>query len=141
MRSGAALPMVMLTLGLVAALSVGGSFVTRRYNSDAVLHQAASELEPGVEAALVRSAAALDTTVLMALGVGAGTEMATPAIGNPPGIRVRVWITRLSATTFALVAEGETQRKQLLVKRLGVSVVLDSAVVREVPNRAWTQLP
>jgi hypothetical protein len=87
-------------------LSVGGSFVARRYASDAALHQAASELEPGVEAALVQSAAALDSTVLMALGIGSAAQLATSAVGNPPGIIVRVWITRLTATTFALVAEG-----------------------------------
>ena len=141
MKCGAALPMVLLSLAIVAALSVGGSFVTQRYLADARLQQGSLDLEPATEQALVGTAVSLDSAALVALSAGATSVVATPSGWRPPGIVTRIWITRLNDRTFVLVGESETTRKPLLYNRLRLVVRLDSAGLTPLHPRSWGQLP
>lgn len=141
MRRGAALPMVLLSLGLVAALSIGGSFVTRRFAADAALGQQSADIEPVIEQVLVSSAARLDTAFLAGLPIGGSSSLAPPVEAVRSGMVARAWITRLSATTYVLVCEAESVPKPLFYKRLGVYVRVDSTGVRLLPYRPWSQLP
>jgi hypothetical protein len=141
MRAGASLAMVLLALSLVAALSVGGSFVTRRFVSDSRLVRQVSTLEPGTERALVEVALALDTAVLAALPIGTPAGLGVPPAVNASGTVTRLWVTRVNSSVFAVVGESETLGKPLLYKRLGLYITIDSAGVVPVPSRPWAQLP
>jgi len=141
MRPGAALPMVLLSLGLVAALSVGGAFVTRRMATDASLTQRSLELAPMVEEGIVRAAAGMDTATLWAIPIGHTAELVTGSGGTPGSAATEVWISRLGDRDFQLVGEASTSAKPLLHIRLGLFVRLDSTGLRPAPSRPWSRLP
>ena len=140
MRVGAALPMVVLSIGLVTALSVGGSFVARQYGSDTRGLERAASVEAAAEAALVYAAARLDTTVL-GLAVGSHAELATPPSGATAKPVTSAWITRLSGTTFAVISAATSTNKPLIYKRLRVILLIDTTGVRPLPSGAWSRLP
>ena len=141
MRPGAALPTVLLSLALMAALSVGGSFVTRRYLADARLFQRSSDVESVLEGAMTQAAAGLDTASLGSLNAGATLQLVTPVELAQQGLVTSVWVTRLGASTYLLVGEVRTSFKPLVAKRLSVLSVVDSAGLQPAPLRAWSQLP
>ena len=139
MRGGAALPMVLLSIGLVAALSVAGAFVTRRYATDGRLLQQSADLEPALEGVLVAAVAGADTALLLAMPVGSSMAMGGPAPTH--GLVTQLWVNRLTVKTFLLVSEGQSTRKPLWHKRLSVTMILDSAGPRPVEIRPWGLLP
>ena len=138
---GAALPMVLLSLGLVAALSVGGAFVARRYAADGRLQIASSAVEPAVEQALVMTASQADTAVLRGLPPGTSKVLAMPGAPISAGLITRVWVTRLASTTYIFVGEVETTSNPMWRKRLGLLARLDSMGLRPLQGRPWSQLP
>jgi hypothetical protein len=140
-KRGAALPMVLLSLGLVAALSVGGAFVTRRYAADGRLRERSADLEPALEQALVSAAIQSDTAALRAMPMGGSSQSRGPELPNSPGLVTAVWVTRLTQSTFMFVAEGTSMSKPLWRKRLGIYVVLDTAGLMPLSGRPWVQLP
>ena len=141
MRRGAALPMVLLSLGLVAALTVGGSFATRRYHADGRRVESAQAIEPALESALVLALSAMDSTMLDSIEIGE-TVASRPSVG---GLRSQVvtatWVTRIGPGEFALVGEASDGRKPLQIQRLMLVAVRDSAGLRPIPMRPWTRLP
>lgn len=137
---GAALPMVVLSLGLVAALSVGGAFVTRQFESNTRLADEAARLEPAAEGALALAASQLDTAAF-AIPVGRSVALPEADAGTTGHPVTFAWITRLSDSVFALTSEASLQRKTLLRKRLRLYVTADSAGFRPLAQGAWTRLP
>ncbi len=134
MRRASALPTVLITLGLVAALAVGGASVLRRFASDArrVTAALADEAEP--EALLVGAIAGWDTAGRSDPAVGVTVLAAQDGAA-------RVWITRLDSSTYWLVGERWPPSNTLSNNRLSLSVLVDSAGVRPMPGRAWSLLP
>lgn len=140
MKGGAALPMVLLSIGLVAALSVGGAFVTRRYATDGRLLLQSAGLEPAIEGALVSAVSHADTSVLKSMVIGASMPE-DGAEAGPTGLITSVWVTRLTATEFLFVCEGSSTHKPLWHKRLSLATVMDSAGLEPLGGRPWSQLP
>lgn len=138
MRRGAALPMVLMSLGLVAALVVGGAFSARQFAKDARIAQQALELEPAAERAVVGALADLDSVNLAGMPVGealAGDSMAVS------GVSTRVWTTKLSASTVWITATASTGLKPLLRKRIAVIAVLSTSGTSRWANLTWLALP
>lgn len=138
MNRGAALPMVLLSLGIVGALAVGGAYVTRQFAGDSRIAQRAVELEPHAERVLVDAVASWDTTARGYHATGVTVEVPQPDL---PGVSTRLWITRASSTVYWLVAEATGLGKPLLRRRLGMIVALRGGVVAPVATRAWSELP
>jgi hypothetical protein len=140
MRRGGALPMVLLSIGIVTALSIGGSFVSRQYGSDTHHFGRAAAVESAAEAALVAAAGRLDSTVL-GLPLGVGVQLATNPFGATAEPVTSAWVTRLSGTVFALVSSASTTSKPMIYKRLQLTVLVDTAGTRPAPYGAWSRLP
>ena len=141
MRRGAALPMVLLSIGLVAALTVGGAFVTRRYATDGKLLQQSTYLEPALEEALVVAAAAADTARLFAMPLGSSQALGGNQSTGPAGLVTQVWVNRLTGKTFLFVSEGQATHKPLWHKRLSVAMTMDSTGLHALATRPWGLLP
>ena len=85
--------MVLLSLGIVGALAVGGAYVTRQFVGDARMAQQAAVMEPDLERALASAVATWDTTTRGNQAAGVTMEVSQPDF---PGVRTRLWITRLT---------------------------------------------
>jgi hypothetical protein len=130
--------MVLMSLGLVAALVVGGAFSARQFAKDARIAQQALELEPAAERAVVGALADLDSVNLAGMPVGealAGDSMAVS------GVSTRVWTTKLSASTVWITATASTGLKPLLRKRIAVIAVLSTSGTSRWANLTWLALP
>lgn len=138
MKAGAALPMVLLALGLVAALTVGGSFVTRRFVADNRLSQSASDLEPALEAALIGAVEHMDPGLLDTLSQGGTAACGASAVTR---LVTGCWVTKASNRVYALVSEASDDHKPLQIKRLMLVVMRDSTGLRPIPRGGWTRLP
>ena len=141
MRRGAALPSVLLALGLVAALVVGGAFITRRWAANESDRVREANPDAAAEAALVAGLSGLDSTFLESL-----PERATAALGvvtsAPAGQSLRrVWITRLDPVTCLITTDVVTSSNTILQNRLGVAIDCLDAPVRPLHGRPWTLLP
>lgn len=137
-RAGVALPVVLLCIAMISALSVGGVQVSRSLVSAAGADRRADLLKGAAEGALVGAIAAWDTTVRAAQPVGV-------VIGSPPwrqdGVAVAVWVSRLDARTYWLVAESSSESRPALRRRLGVVIHMKGGVIGPVSARAWSPLP
>ena len=138
MKRAAALPTVLFALCIVGALTVGGAHVSRRAADDANADRQALDLGPLAEEALAEVVAAWNPDTAGAMLTGSVAQ--APDLVRP-GVRVRLWLTRLTAGEYWLVAEAERTRKPLLRKRLTVVVRVDSGGVQPAPQVAWFELP
>jgi len=138
MRRGAALPMVLMSLGLVAALVVGGAFSARQFAKDARIAQQALELEPAAERAVVGALAELDSVSLAGMPVGEALAGDSIAVS---GVSTRVWTTKLSASTVWITATASTGLKPLLRKRIAVIAMLSTGGASRWANLTWLALP
>jgi hypothetical protein len=133
--------MVLLSLGLVAALTVGGSFVTRRFLADGRQALNASELEPALESSLIEALGHVDSTVLGPMSVGETRALGSTAASIRQPTVTAIWVTRVSDRQFALIGEVSTVHKPLQTNRLMLATVLDSLGLRPIRMRPWTRLP
>ena len=141
MRRGAALPMVLLSLGLIAALTVGGSFVTRRYHTDGRRARSALDLEPALESALVQALGAMDSTAMDSVEVGETRAWEAGSVEIRSPIVTAVWVTRIGWGEYVLVGEASNGSNSLQVNRLMLIATRDSLGLRPIPMRPWTRLP
>ena len=135
---GAALPIMLLLLALTSALAVTGVFVTRRVVASASATERAVEVEPAAERALVDVIAQWDTLQRRLQPVGLTQLVASAATAGPT---TSVWVTRLSARTYWVVAESRGGTREMLRHRLGVLAKITNDVAGPVSGRAWTPLP
>ena len=138
MNRGMTLPAVLFALALTSALAVGGAYVTRQIASVARTEERGALLEPLTERALVDVIASWDSVARAQQPVGATTEMA-PSV--TPHVRTTAWITRISPSSFWLVAASFDDRPPTLRRRIGVVVRVAHGAPGLVPERAWHELP
>jgi len=137
-RAGAALLAVLLALAITSALVVGGAYVTRQLAASARLSHRAVDVEPAAEAAIAAVILGLDSAGLASQPMGIPVQAGSSAIGQTV---VKVWLTRVSATSYWLVAEATDARKPLLRLRLGVHARMAGGTLARLPERAWADLP
>lgn len=138
MNRGMTLPAVLFALALTSALAVGGAYVTRQLASVAGTQERGALLEPLNERALVDVLATWDSVARAQQPVGATSEMA-PSVS--PHTQTTVWITRISSSSFWLVAASLDDRPPTLRRRIGVVVRVANGTPGLVPERAWHELP
>jgi hypothetical protein len=138
MRRAAALPMVLFSLGLVGALTVGGAFVSRRFVADARNDNRALDLGPAAEQAIVAALTSIDSGVLASHALGSTTAVAWQV--TPKSV-TNAWFTVLGPESVWVVAEATTTSKPLLHKRLGVIGRLVKADSGRWHNVTWFELP
>lgn len=135
---GAALPAVLFTVAIGSALVVGGAYLTRQLAATAATAHRGAGIEPAAELAIVAELAGWDSAGRSDQVVGATTA-------SPPqvleGASVRLWVTRLSARTYWIVAEARGRGKPLLQRRLGALVDWEPGALPLVPIRGWAELP
>ena len=134
MKAGAALPMALLALCLIGALTVGGAYVTRRALDDARVDDRALDLSLNAEQALAEAVAAGLPDPALGASV-AGAESGTAEV------RVRIWTTRINGGLLWVVVEATRRRKPLLHKRIAVTLRADTLGVRPTPQVNWFDLP
>lgn len=133
---GFALPVVLFSISIGAALAVGGAYVTRQLAATATTVTRSADLQALVEELAARHSA-LDSAS-RALGVG-NTSAGGPVSRN--GFTGRWWITRLDSTTWWVVAEGYEGVKPLHYNRLGQIVVDSAGSALPVRSRGRAELP
>lgn len=138
MRRGVALPVVLFAIATTSALAVGGTYLTRQYAAAVRTTRRQGELEPAAERALVEVVATWDSVARSEQLVGA--VVALPPVSTASA-RSDVWITRISARAYWLVAEASTGVKPPLRRRIGVLVRVSEEVPALVSDRAWSELP
>lgn len=138
MRRAAALPMVLMSLGLIGALAVGGAFVARRFVADARNDNRALDLRPAAEQAIVAALAGLDSAALASHAPG--STFASGGQVTPKSV-TSAWITVLGPTSAWIVAEAKTSTKPLLRRRLGVIWRLAQRGSGEGAGFTWIELP
>ena len=137
-RRATALPTVLFVLALTSALAVGGAYVTRGAAAAGRLMQRGAESGYPVERALVELVAEWDSSAMAALGIGVTTSMTATAAGNT---LIDRWITRLTASTYGLVAESSDPVQPRLRRRIGLLVSIRTGRPEAVRQRPWSQLP
>jgi hypothetical protein len=137
-RPGTLLPMVLMALAFASALAVGGTFVARQLARSVRMEMSAEQLQPAAERALVESIAAWDSVSRGAQPLGSTLALPFVASSSPS---VVVWVTRLDAASFWLVAESSAGTRPLLRRRIGLVVRSAGGVPTLVPGRAWGDLP
>jgi hypothetical protein len=125
---------MLFMLAMTSALAVSGVFVARQLLVDVAARKRGAEVEPAAERGLVDAIAQWDTTRRPLQSVGATEPL--DASQN-----VAVWATRLSETSYWLVAESRGGTRPALRHRLGVLVRITNRVAAPVANRGWTPLP
>jgi hypothetical protein len=139
MKSGTALPVVLLTLAMTSALVVSGAFVSRRLVADQRLVERGALLESSGEQALVDAVARWDSAARAVQLVGASDSLATIASS---GVATAVWVTRMSDQIYWFVAEASDDGgKPRLRRRLGLVIRVFQGVPALVSERAWSELP
>ena len=134
MRRAAALPMVLFTLAIAGALTVGGAFVSRQIAVSARVLQRGSRLASVPERLVVQALAGWDSVARHVQPVGSTSALVQ---GGPD----RLWVTRLSTHAYWLVSESRDVGKPNIFRRLGAVVALDSLARPRVPHRGWIELP
>jgi len=138
MKRAAALPMVLMLLGLVGALAVGGAFAARRIVADARRDVRALELRPAVEQAIVQALSSLDSAALALHPPG--STIATGELLTPQSV-TSWWITVLRPSTVWIVAEASTTAKPVLHNRLGVLARYAAGGQPAWSTFTWLELP
>ena len=140
MSRGAALPSVLLALGLVAALVVGGAFITRRWSANESAVASAASPDSDTEAAIAGTLSGLDSAFLVTLPERA-TAIPGVVTAGPSGQSIgRVWITRLDPQSCLVTAETVISDKHLQSNRLSVLLDCSTAPVRPLHGRPWMPL-
>ena len=137
-RRGAALPMMIFVLAMTGALAVSGAFVSRQLAGNVRAMERGAALEPLAEAALVTAVSAWDSVSRGVQPIGESQLLSATAAGD---MRVDLWVTRLSARTFWLVANTRSLTRPPFARRLGVVVEVTNATPTLVSERAWGELP
>jgi hypothetical protein len=138
MKRGIALPTMVLVLAMTSALAVSGSFVARQMAANVRVRERAAALGPLAESALVEAAATWDSTARAGQETGATVPLTSAAVG---AIRVGLWVTRLSADVYWLVAEARQETRPRIGRRLGVVLRVINGIPTPVAERAWSELP
>jgi len=138
MRRAAALPMVLMLLGLVGALAVGGAFVVRRFLDDARSDIRALDLRPAAEQAIVAALAGLDSAAVASRAPGSTFGVAQQITSKAV---TSAWITVLGPTSVWVTAEAKTTRKPLFHKRLGLVGRLVGGGSTRWADLIWLELP
>ena len=138
MRPGITLPVVLFALAMTSALAVGGAYVTRQLASVAGTQERGALLEPPCERALVEAVASWDSLARVQQPIGMVAQTTPPP---EPHVRTNTWITRISSSSFWLVAECADDRPPTLRRRIGVVVRVANGGPTLVPERAWHELP
>jgi monoamine oxidase len=138
MKSGTALPAVLLALAFSSALAVSGAYVTRQLSTTGRAALRGAELQSIVDAAIVENIAGWDSVAWTSQPIG--TSTLTQSITSP-GVRTQVWRTRPQQSLFWVVAESESALPPRLRRRVGVLVHVWSGAPVRVSSRAWAELP
>ena len=138
MKRGAALPMVLMSLGLVGALTVGGAFVARRFVADARNGRRALELGPAAEQAMVGALGSIDWATLASHPPGSSIPASRQVT---PTAVISTWATVLGPESVWVVAEVHTTSKPMLYKRLGVVGQFIQGESGRWQNLTWFELP
>ena len=139
MKVAAALPVVLFTLAISTALSVGGLYVTRQLARSATAIQLGREVELAAEGAIVATVSAWDSAALANQPIGTATQRSSTL--STPELVVTLWITRVSEPVYWIVAEARSGAKPLYYKRLGLSITTRDGRPRPISLRAWVELP
>lgn len=137
-RRGAALAVTLFLMAVAAALIVTGSFLVRRQVAAASVDRGAIALEPLAERGLLQAIAAWDSSARRADVPGVRTDL--PGLVEAQVV-VAVRSTRLTAATWWITSEAQTEHKPLLRRRLGV--LIDARSGRAIPAApfSWFELP
>jgi len=138
MKRGTSLPVVLFALAMTSALAVGVAFVTRQLARVTAIDERGALLEPLCEGALVDAVASWDTVARAQQPVGAAAEWPQSATLH---VRTNTWITRISSSSYWLVAESIDDRQPTLRRRIGIAVRMTNGAPGLVPERAWVELP
>ena len=138
MKRAAALPMVLMLLGLVGALAVGGAFAARRIVADARRDVRALELRPAVEQAIVQALSSLDSAALASHTPG--STIASGELITPKAV-TSWWITSLRPNAVWVVVEASTTTNPLLHNRLGVFAQYAAGGLPAWSTLTWLELP
>lgn len=139
MKRGVALPVVLFTLAISTALSVGGLYVTRQLARAATATQLGREVELSAERALVSAVSEWDSVALGNQPIGATAELSSTV--SAPELTVALWITRISTPSYWIVAEASSRSKPLYYRRLGIVVTTSDGRPHPISLRAWAELP
>lgn len=137
MRRAAALPMMMFVLAMVSGLAVSGAYLTRQLSSSAATAQRAAALEPIAETGVIEAIVAWDTLARRDQAIGIPVLIFT-STADP---RCDVWVTRVSTTTYWIVAEARQSARPRLARRVGAVVRVGNGRAALVSGRAWSELP
>jgi Kef-type K+ transport system membrane component KefB len=137
-RRGAALPIVLFTLALASALSVGGLYVARKLATATRTSQRGADLELVAEGVLVMAVANWDSAQRTTQPIGSTAQLATAseALSRATG-----WITRTAELDYWVVAEAQYTAKPLLRRRLGLVLRSEKGYPKPSSPRAWAELP
>lgn len=138
MRRAAALPMVLMSLGLVGALAAGGAFAARRIVADARSDVRTLELRPAMEQAIVAVLSSLDSAALASQPPG---STIASGVQITPQVVTSWWLTLLSPGVVWVVSEAMTTTKPLLHSRLGVVARYAVGAASAWSNLTWLELP
>jgi hypothetical protein len=130
--------MMIFVLAMTSALAVSGAFVTRQMAATARSRENGDLLEPDAEEALTAAVTGWDSLSRAVQTVG---STASATIEERGDARVALWITRLTPTTYWLVAEASASTRPRLSRRLGIVVRLTNGVPILVSERPWAELP
>jgi hypothetical protein len=127
-----------MAITLATALAVGGAFITRQLATSVRTGLRAEQLEPAAERALVDAIVSWDSVARAQQPIG-DTSLLSESASSVP--KVNVWITRLTASTYWVVAEAAVDVRPQLRRRIGVVVKDSAGVAGLVSGRAWGDLP
>ena len=128
--------MVLFTLAIAGALTVGGAFVSRQLAVSAHVLQRGSRLASVPERLVVQALAGWDSLARHGQPIGS-----TSVLVGGEGGQDRLWVTRLSTHAYWIVSESRDVGKPNIFRRLGAVVALDSIGRPRVPLRGWIELP
>jgi hypothetical protein len=136
-KRAAALPMVLMSLGLIGALAVGGAFASRRAVADARTDNRTLALRPAAEHGLVTALAGIDSAILESTP---GSTFSGPQIVTAQTV-TSTWISVVSGRSAWVVSEAVSTSKPLLQNRLAILCTRVSGTQSGCSAAVWFELP
>jgi hypothetical protein len=136
-RVGAALPTVLVALGISSALTIGGAFVARRAAASARSRISLERLGDAAEVSIGSVLSSWDTTAMSSLVVGQTVADSTKSSDQ----QTSTWVTRLTHNSFWIVSESCRRPAPRVCRRNAVALYSISDSNTITYGQPWAELP